>query len=228
LTITYGADFVKGASTSTDSVTITATLGSTGANAILFVLVEAEGDYSDPIGADYNGTALTSLGGKVEYTATATIYRELFYLNANLTSGQDIHVFSGTPTTLGQTGSKAWAVSYWTYSGVSSIGSTSVNSSNFVTASSGTAATVAFDFTPTVSSSTVLQILAGVGQCRNGYAAASGTVRESIAETSLGAITAWVAFSDHKPGSTSQYSLSQDFNPQFCTNSAYGWGVELR
>jgi hypothetical protein len=209
-------------------VTTTATLGSTGANSILFVLVEAESNYSTPIDVDYNGTALASLGGKVEYTATSTIYRELFYLNANLTSGQDIHVFSGTPTTLGQTGSKAWAVSYWTYSGVSSIGATSVNNTNFVTSSSGSAVTVAFNFTPTVSSSTILQILAGVGQCRNGYAVASGTVRQAIAQTSLGALTAWVAFSDYKPGSTSQYSLSQDFNPQFCANSAYGWGVELR
>lgn len=226
--ITYGSDYVGTASVNTDSVTVTATLGSTGANSILFVAVMAESNYS-PITVDYNGATLTSLGGKIAYTASATVYREVFYLIGNLTSGQNIHVFSGSPTTLGQLGATFWNIDYWTYGGVSSIGTTSVNATNFTTTSSGSPVSVAFNFTPSSSTSTILQLLANqaTNTCGSSYTTANGTVRRGITWSTIGSKSESLALSDYAPGSTSTYSLSQSWNQNFCTGSAYGWGIEL-
>jgi hypothetical protein len=227
--ITFGSDWATttGANVA-DSLTQTATLGSTGANSILFVILEAESNYSTPV-VDYNGAALTSLGGKVTYSGSVTIYRQLFYRNANLTSGQNIHVFSGTPTTLGQTNSKAWHISYWTYSEVSGIGTTSVGAANTATSASGSPVSVSFNFTPSNSSSTMIHLLPiqASNTCGSTYASTFGTVRKAIAFTTFGAVSAALPFADYAPGSASLYSLSQRWNPNFCSESAYGWGVEM-
>jgi hypothetical protein len=227
--ITFGGDFSSTAAITLDSLTQTATLGSTGANSILFVVIEAEGDYS-AVSVDYNGAAMTSLGGKITYSGTATIYREFWYLNGNLSSGQDIHVFSGSPTTLGQAGSRAWHVYYFTYGGVGGLGTTSVNATNFLTSNSGSAVSVAFNFTPSSTTSSIVQMLSLNAQnaaCALNYSPANGTPRQSLASVTLGAVGAEIAFSDYAPGSTSQFSLSQDFTPNFCNYTGYGWGIEL-
>lgn len=227
--ITYGSDYTSTGSITTDSITQTATLGSTGANSILFVVVEAESDYTTPLTVDYNGTALTSLGGKVTYSGSVTVYRQVWYLNANLTSGQNIHVFSILPLTLGQVGSKAWHIRYWTYGGVSGLGTTSVNATNFSTSSSGSPVSVAFNFTPTSASSTILHLLPtqASNTCGSTYATTLGTVRQTMTWTTTGAIQHSLPFADYAPGSTSLYSLSQSWNPNFCSETAYGWGIEL-
>jgi hypothetical protein len=228
--ITYGSDMASTTGTNVaDSLTQTATLGSTGANSILFVEVIAESDYSTPIAVDYNGVALTSISGKLTYSGSATVYRELFYLNANLTSGQNIHVFSGTPTTLGQTFSKAWFIRYWTYGNVNGLGTTAVGNTNFASSASGSPVSVAFNFTPTSASSTIMQTLVvqASNTCGNTYAAVNGTIRAALSWTTFGVASSSSGLSDYAPGSTSLYSLSQSWNPQLCTETGYGWGVEL-
>lgn len=226
--VTFGSDWASTGSGVTDSITVTATLGSTGANSILFVLLQAESNYSTP-SVDYNGTAMTSLGGKVTYSGSVTVYRELFYLNANLTSGQNIHVFSGSPTTLGQSNSKAWHINYFTYGGVSGIGTSSVNATNGATSSSGSPVSVAFNFTPTFASSKMIHLLnvQASNTCGSTYASVFGTVRQNLSWTTMGALATSEGMADYAPGSTTLYSLSQSWNPNYCGESAYGRGVEL-
>lgn len=227
--ITWGADFFSGGSVTSDSQTVTASIGSTGANSMLVVLIHANSNYSTPIAVDYGGNSLTSLGGKVTYSGSVTIYREVFYIIGNLTNGQNIHVFSGSPTTLGQTGATAWNIDYFTYGGVQSIGTTSVNATNFATSSSGSPVSVAFNFTPSASNSTILQLLQiqASNTCGSTYATVNGTVRQAINWTVIGPSAEATGLSDYAPGSTSTYSLSQSWNPNFCTQSAYGWGIEI-
>jgi hypothetical protein len=225
---TYGSDFVTTTSGNADSLTQTATLGSTGANSILFVLIEAESAYSTP-SVDYNGVALTAIGtASVLYTGTQTISKGLFYLQGTLTSGQNIHVFSGSPTTLSQGGSKIWHIRYWSYGGVSGVGTSSVDATQFATSASGSPVAVAFNFTPSASTSTILQLMPGQGSsCPINYTVANGTVRQAILTGTIGGTAPWFAMGDYAPGSTSTLSLSQSFTPNFCTSTGYAWGVEM-
>lgn len=229
MAITYGSDFATSASLTSDGSTPTLTLGSTGANSILFVLIEANSNYSTPLTITYNGVALTSLGGKVTYTGTGTAYKELWYLIGNLTSGQTLSISSGSPTTLGQTGSQAWSYRTWTYGGVSSIGTTSIDATNFTTNGAGSPVSVAFNFTPSSATSSILQILQGnsVSTTTSTYASTFGTMRRDIVAIQNAANGVWIGFSDYAPGSTSLYSLSQSFNPNFTSATGWGWGVEL-
>ena len=228
MAITYGSDFSTSASSTSDSATPTLTLGSTGANTILFVLIEANSNYSTPLTVTYNSVALTSLG-KVTYTGTGTVYKELWYLVGNLTSGQTLSISSGSPTTLGQTGATAWSYRYWTYGGVSSLGTTKINATDFATSSGGTPTTVAFNFTPSSASSSIMQLLAGnsVSTTTSTYATVNGTVRRDIVAVQNAANGVWIGFSDYAPGSTSTYSVSQSFNANFTSATGWGWAVEM-
>lgn len=227
--IIYGADYTSTAGITTASLTQTATLGSTGANSILFVEVESGANYNTPISLDYNGVALTSIGGKVTYSGSGTIYREFFYLNANLTSGQNIHVFSATTgTNLSNGGANTWHIRYWTYGGVSGIGTTSINATNFTTSASGSPVSTAFNFTPSSATSTILQMLVIQGNtCANTYSPTNGTTRFTGYPVYYGSGAVGLAASDYAPGSTATYSLAQSWTPQYCSQTSYGLGVEL-
>jgi hypothetical protein len=228
--ITYGSDYVSTGGITSSSLTVTsATLGSTGADSILFVEVESGANYNTPIAVDYNGVALTTIGGKITYSGSGTIYREFFYLNANLTSGQNIHVFSATTgTDLGNGGGNTWHIRYWTYGGVNGLGTTSVSNSNFTTSASGSPVATAFNFTPSSASSTIMQMLVMQGNtCITGYSPAFGTTRFADYPIFYGSGAAGLAMSDYAPGSTSLYSLSQSWNPNFCGQTSYGQGIEL-
>jgi hypothetical protein len=165
----------------------------------------------------------------VTYTGTGTTYKELWYLIGNLTSGQTLSINSGSPTTLGQTGSQAWSYRIWTYGGVSSIGTNAINATNFTTSSAGTPVSVAFNFTPSSAASSILQILQGnaTSTTTSSYSSTFGTMRRDIVAIQNAANGVWIGFSDYAPGSTSLYSLSQSFNPNFTSTTGWGWGVEL-
>jgi hypothetical protein len=229
MAITYGSDFATAANLTADSATAALTLGSVGANSVLFVDIEAESNYSTPLTVTYNGVALTSLG-KNTYTGSGTANKELWYLVGNLTSGQNLFINSTTPTTLGQLSSKVWRYRTWTYGGVSAIGAATADATTFTTSATGSPATVAYNFTPTVSTSTIMQLLAGnsISTTTSSYATVNGTVRQAIATSVMGAVSTWFAFSDYAPGSTSLYSLSQSFNANFTSATGWGWGVELK
>jgi len=236
--ITYGSDYVSTAQSQLDSLTQTATLGSTGANSILFVVITSEYDFDTP-SVNYNGVAMTQLLPRSTFSGSATYYRQTFYINANLTSGQNITVFSGSPRKLnGSTSDKAWHIRYFTYGGVNGIGTKDVTALWFTTSTSGSAVNTALSF-PALSASTSsvvrLLVVQSGGRCANTYTTDFGTVRSGLTANAgappqyetIGAWSEAIAIADYAPGSTSSVTINQGWNPQFCTASGYGWGIEL-
>ena len=232
MAIAYGNDYNNTASQTTSSSSNTLTLGSTGANSMLIVVLESEVAYG-VISVTYNGVALTSLGGSVNYSATTNQYKEVFYLIGNLTSGQTLSISSVSGTALGNGGSSAWHNYYFTYGGVGSVGSSSINATNTTSGTGAGSLTVAFNFTPSSSTSTILQLLPGNqgSIVVSNYTTLTGTARQGQSATPAGAIfggkSSWLSFSDYAPGSTSLYSLSQSWKPNFNNNTGYGWAIEL-
>jgi len=229
--ISFGNDYAVSSISTANTRTDALTLGSIGANSILFVLVEAaNNDYTTPITMEYNSVPLTSLGGKQTYVGAGTnTYKELFYCVDSLTSGQNLFIDSNVTTGLGQNGARSWIYRYWTYGGVDSLGTTKVNTTDFTTSAAEGPVSVAFNFTPTASNSTILQMLPGnsISITTTTYGSTTGTTRQGISPLTYGAASGWLAFSDYAPGSDSLYSISQSFWPNFTTATGYGWGVEM-
>jgi len=231
MAISFGSDYAVSTVSTANTRTDALTLGSTGNNSVLFVVIEASNnDWSTPITVEYNSVAMTSLGGKLAYVGAGTnIYKEVFYCVDNLTSGQNLVINSNATTGLGQNGARSWIYRHWTYGGVSALGTTKVNTTDFTTSGAAGPVSVAFDFTPSATNSTILQMLPGasISITTTDYASNFGTMRQDISPLTVGAGTGWMAFSDYAPGSDNLYSISQDFSPNFTTATGYGWAIEM-
>ena len=221
----YDGDATVSAATANSGVTV-ASLNfgaSAGGSYVLFVLIDSSGTFTAPT-ITYNGVAMTSLGGIITYGAAR---RSLYYAVAPV-SGKPLTIISGT-TPLG--GSSSWDYRWWTYSNTDAttpLGTTSVNAANFVSGSGATPATVAFNFTPSNANSTILQFLGIVSNTgAPTYTTAHGTIRVPAAMQGVGSTQTGWAFSDYAPGNTTQYSLSQAYNPNNNGGTAYGWGIEI-
>jgi len=227
----YDSDFTSSAALTANSATSTLTFGtSAGGCYVLFVEIESSGNFWQTTAGTitYGGTAMTNIGGIITYNTTQTVYRALYYI-ANPSSGGALSISGGT-TALG--GASSWRYRWWTYSNAactSPIGTTSVNATNYSTGSSNQAITVAFNFTPTSTTSTIMQMLLMQGTLTSSinYGAAKGTVRVTANQATLGSVAPGFDMSDYSPGATSAYSLSQNFNPDYTTETGYGWGVEV-
>jgi hypothetical protein len=232
MAITYGSDYAVSSSSTSNTRTDALTLGSTGSGAILFVVIEQTTNaWSEPITIQYNGVDLTPLTTLQSYSGSnSATHSRVYYLNNSLTSGQNLFINSSATTGLGINGSVSWRYKYFTYGGVAGgLGTVKINTTDFTTSSGGTPATVAFNFTPSSATSTILQMLPGfsISTTTTTYGSTTGTTRQNISPSSFGSNASWLAFSDYAPGSTSTYSISQSFNPNFTSATGYGWAVEL-
>lgn len=232
MAITYGSDYSSSTSSTSNTRTDALTLGSTGANSLLIVQIEQSTTvWSTPITIQYNGVDLTPLTTIGTYNGSNDVaYSRLYYLNANLTSGQNLFIDSNVTTGLGVNGSVSWKYRYFTYGGVTGgLGTIKVNATDFTTSSAGTPVSVAFSFTPSSSTSTILQMLPGwsISTTTTTYSSDTGTMRQDIAPTTYGPNSSWLAFSDYAPGSTSPYTITQYFTPNFTNATGYGWAIEL-
>lgn len=214
------------ASSSANSASATLTLGASGANSLLIVVIDAVTNFSAPV-ISYNGLSMTALGATVAF---GTIFRRVYYITHPV-SGQTLSIANGAPTTLNTGGSVSWQYQWLTYSGVSELapfGTTDISAGHSQISSSGSPVSVAFSFTPSSAGSTILQMGRIQGStCSTSYASVNGTVRRSIQQQNFGGAAAGWAFSDYAPGSTSAFSLSQSWNPAFCSSTFYAWGIEL-
>ena len=226
---TYGGDATLSAATTGASISSALTLGASGSGSVLIVIINAQTNFSAPT-ITYNGVAMTSMGAVVQYSGTTTVYRQVYYAK-NPASGQTLAIASGAPTSLNNGGATAWEYMWFTYSGVDStapIGTTDIGSGHVSTSGSGSPVNLAFNFTPSTSTSTIVHMGMVQGNtCANTYSSTGATTRRSFQNQSMGsAATGW-AFSDYAPGSASLYSLSQNWTPGSCGESFYGWGIEL-
>ncbi len=226
---TFG-NFVRSASFTSDQETPTITLTEDGTDSILIVVLIVQADYSG-VTVEYNGNAMTSLGGKINYTGTQTMRREVFWIT-DQTSGNTLDIDStGETTTLGSGGGMSWRYEFFTYGGVDGttpIGETSINATNFTTSNSGSPVTTSFSFNPDVSNSRIVQIMQIQGStCAINYNGDNGTDRKEMECGTMGGTQNCVGLSDYEPGSGSPYTLGQTWTPNFCSNTGYGWGIEL-
>ena len=217
------------ASTTGPSISSTLTLGASGANSILIVIIDAATNFSAPV-ISYNGLSMTALAAVVSYAGSQQVYRQIFYITHPV-SGQTLSIANGAPTTLNNGGGTAWQYQWFTYAAINEtapFGTLSVNATNLQTSAINGTVTVSFNFTPSSAGSTIVQMARFQGNtCNSAYAAANGTVRRSIQQQFAGGNAMGWAFSDYAPGSTSTYSLSQSWNPSSCGQTMYGWGIEL-
>ena len=226
---TYGGDATVSASGSGASISTSLTLGASGSGSVLIVIIDAQTNFSAPV-ISYNGVAMTSMGAVVQYSGSTTVYRQVYYAK-NPVSGQTLSIANGAPTTLNNGGANAWQYEWFTYSGVdpaTPIGSTDIGNSHNQTSSSGSAQNVNFSFTPSNAGSTVLHMAHIQGNtCANSLSSTGATVRRAIQNQSMGSAGTGWGFSDRAPGSTSAYSVSQGWTPGSCSETFYGWAIEL-
>jgi len=226
--ITYGGDStIVNMGNGSTGATSTLTLGSSGANAILIVILEAGGNFTGGSPAvSYNAVGLTPIGAVF---AVGSAYYQVYY-TTNLTSGKTLSITSSGGSSLDGNGGWGWSYNWFTYNGVSAsspIGTTALGSTHSATGSSNATVTASFSFTPSVSNSTIVQYSVMFGNtCWNTYGTGFGTVRGSTSFYDDGMAVGY-GLSDYTPGSSSAYTLSQSFIPQYCSETIYAWGIEL-
>ena len=108
------------------------------------------------------------------------------------------------------------------------FGAYNLSASNVQTSNSATTLTNNFTFTPTQSTSTILQLAQFQGNtCMNTYNGVNGITAFSIQSHFMGADQVGWCMSYYAPGSSSSYTLGQTWVPNNCFESMYGWGIEL-
>ena len=226
--ITYGGDATFSSTVTTSNTSVSLGLGSTGANAILFVMVESSVSFTSPT-ITYNGVTMNTIGVVGTYNGTVTLYRELFYVT-NLANNKTLSITSGS-TALDNGSGKPWNYLWFTYNGVntsSPIGNKSVGNTYNASGNSWPTVTASFSFTPSASTSRIVElamIQSGSNSWSN-YGVGSGT-NESSGGISMWSWAPGYGLSDYAPGSIAAFSVSQSMKPNWNATTIYGWAVEL-
>ncbi len=197
----------------------TENLGASGNGAVLFAVVTSYAAQSFST-FDFAGTAMT-LVGSAEIGGTTGTYVYVYDQQSPPASGVfDITPCQNTPAGL----------LMFSYSGVGSVASgagTVINAANSYVGNSGNNQNISFNVTPATAGDVVVELLTQICSCStamNAYSATPGTLRLGV--TAIGSEAA-SAFYDDAPGSTSLFSVSQTFNPQYNGMDVLGLSLDL-
>ncbi|MGH7441523.1 MAG: hypothetical protein ACREKE_02490, partial [bacterium] len=144
----------------------TMNLGSSGGGSILFVVLGASGNPGDP-DVYYGGQSMTLLAGPVSCgDGGITSYFDVYYIT-NPSSGGQVTVWGG----VGNLGNTDWGYMWFTYGGVAAsgdpIGSYSITNATQINSNSNHSQNASFYFTPSSSSSTIIEYMAFADNCGN-------------------------------------------------------------